>query len=136
MVFQIWSVTDKIFCRFGLLFALPFYIPPLTIQKIKILKTWKKPLELSSFYTSKSTKNHDHMLYCSLAIFQFFTLLPPWLPKKSKFGKSKKKTLETSSSFICVPKIMIRWCTVLEIWCVTDVTVIFHSGPFFALLPP
>ena len=23
-----------------------------------------------------------------------------------------------------------------EIWCVTDVIVIFHFGPFFALLPP
>ena len=29
---------------------------------------------------------------------------------------------------------MIRWCMVPEIWCVTDV-IIFHFGPFFALLP-
>ena len=45
---------------------LPFYpLPPLTTQKIKILKNWKKLLELSSFY-QKCTKNHDLMLYCSL----------------------------------------------------------------------
>ena len=29
---------------------------------------------------------------------------------------------------------MIRWYTVPEIWCVTD-AIIFHFGPFFALLP-
>ena len=49
MVFQIWSATDNIFCHFGPFFAL---LPSLTTQKIKILKNWKKPLELSSFHTS------------------------------------------------------------------------------------
>ena len=41
----------KFFCQFGLFFAL---LSPtlLTNWKIKILKNWKKPLELSSFYTS------------------------------------------------------------------------------------
>ena len=33
---------------------LPFYFTPLTIQKIKILKKWKKLLEISWFYTSVS----------------------------------------------------------------------------------
>ena len=49
---------------------LPFYLRPLPLRttwKIKILKNWKKPLELSSFY-QKCTKNHDHVLYCSLDI--------------------------------------------------------------------
>ena len=31
---------------------------------------------------------------------------------------------------------MIIYCTVPEIWHVTDVIVIFHFGLFFALLPP
>ena len=30
----------------------PFTSPPLTTKKIKILKNWKKSLEISSFYTS------------------------------------------------------------------------------------
>ena len=30
---------------------------------------------------------------------------------------------------------MFRWCTVLEIWCVTGI-ITFHFGPFFTLLPP
>ena len=36
---------------------------PLTVQKMKISKKRKNLLEISSFYTS--TKNHDHMLYCT-----------------------------------------------------------------------
>ena len=61
----------KVFCHFGLFFVLllpplpPHPTPPLTTQKIKILQNWKMPLELSSFY-QKCTKNHDHILYCSL----------------------------------------------------------------------
>ena len=48
MVPEIWSVTARMFCHFG-----PFFYPftPLTTQKIKILKKWKKHLEISSFYT-------------------------------------------------------------------------------------
>ena len=42
--------------------------------------------------------------------------------------------LEMSSFYIHVPKIMIRWCTLAEIWCVTHVIVISHFGLFFALL--
>ena len=40
-----------------------------------------------------------------------------------------------SSFYTNVPKIMIIWYTVPEIWCVTDVIVIFHFELFFALLP-
>ena len=39
----------------------------------------------------------------------FFALLKKW-----------KKHLQISSFYICVPKFMIRWCTVPEIWCPTD----------------
>ena len=66
----------------------------------------------------------------------FVALLPPQQPKKSKLKKKmKKKHLKISSFYICVPKIMIRWCTFPEIWCVTNV-IIFHFGPFFALFYP
>ena len=62
----------------------------------------------------------------------FFALLSPTSPKNQNFEKMKK-SLEILSFYICVPKTMIRWCTVPEIWCVTDV-IIFHFGLFFALL--
>ena len=47
LVPKISSVTDRIFSI--LCYFLPFY--PLTIQKIKILKKWKKFLEILPFYT-------------------------------------------------------------------------------------
>ena len=51
----------------------------------------------------------------------FFALLPPNLHEKRKFQKNNKKNptwrYHHSTS---VPKIMMRWCTVPEIWYVTD----------------
>ena len=48
---EIWSETDRIFCHFGPFFALK---NPLIISKIKILKKWKKCLEILSFHTCAS----------------------------------------------------------------------------------
>ena len=90
----------------------------------------------------KCTKNHDHMLYCSLdmmrnrcncyisfwAIFYPFTSLTA---RKTKLKKTPGDILFYNS----VPKIMIMCHTVPEIWCMTDV-IMFHFGPFFALLHP
>ena len=67
----------------------------------------------------------------------FFVLLPP--PLTAQKIKIKKKHIHThqntSSLYTSVPKIMIICYTVSEIWCVTDVIVIFHSGLFCVLLP-
>ena len=79
----------------------------------------------------KCTKNHDHMLYCSWDMtcdrcncyFSFWAIFCPFTPltaQKIKILKKWKKCLEISSFYICVPKIMIRWCTVPETWYVTD----------------
>ena len=65
-----------------------------------------------------------------------FALFTPLKPKKSKFLKKQKRCLEISSFYKCVPKIMIRSCTVPKIWYMTDIIVIFHFGLFFALLLP
>ena len=103
---------------------------PLTTQKIKILKNWKKtPGDIIILH--KCTKNHDHMLYCSWDMvhdrcncyFSFWAIFCPFTPlttQKIKISKKWKKHLEISSFYTCVPKIMITWCTVPEIWCVTD----------------
>ena len=117
----------------------PFY--PLT-WKIKILKNWKKHLEISSFYTSvlktmiicytlDMAHNGFHCYFSFWAIFYPLTSLTAW---KIKILKKWKKQQEISSFYVSVPKIMIRWCSVPEIWCVMDV-IIFDFGPFFALLP-
>ena len=56
---------------------------------------------------------------------QFFPFLQPKTispkqPKNIKFQKKLEKHLEMSSFYTCVQKIMIRWCTVPEIWLATD----------------
>ena len=83
----------------------------------------------------KHTKNYDHMLYCFWDMaqgrykcyFSFWAIFCPFTPltvqklkiKKKKL-KKKKTHLEVPSFYTCVPKIMIIWCTVPEIWCVKD----------------
>ena len=146
MIFQIWTATDKMFCHFGPFFALlPPSLPPLRqqLEKSRFWKTEKIPGDIIILH--KCAKNHDPMLYCSLdeacnrfnCYFSFWTIFYPFAsliqPKKSKFRKNEKKTLEISSFYNNVTKIVIIWYTVSKIWCVTDV-IIFHFRPFFTLL--
>ena len=53
--------------------------------------------------------------------------------KKKK--KKRKKFPEILPFYTSVPKIMTICHTVPEIWHMADLIVIFHFGPFFALLP-
>ena len=61
----------------------------------------------------------------------FLRFCSPNSTKNQNFEKMKKTP---GDIIICirVPKFMIRWCTVPEIWCVTDVIIISHYGQFFA----
>ena len=67
---------------------------------------------------------------------QFLPFYPYKNPKKGKFWKNEKMPLEISSFYINVPKIMIICYTILEIWCVTDVILIFYFGLFFFPFTP
>ena len=133
MAFQIWNATDESFVILEcfLLFC------SLTTQKIKIFKNWKTSGDIIILY--KCTKNHDHMLYCSLDMahngincyFSFWAIFYPFTSltaQKIKIWKKRKKTLELSSFYSSVPKTMIICYTVPEIWSVTDV-IIFHFEP-------
>ena len=105
----------------------------------------KKHLEIFSFYASVPkiriicyTVPKICRVTDVIVIFHFGYLLafnPLNSLKNENFTKMKKR-VEMSSFYISVPKIMIICYTVPEIWCVTDVIVIFHFGLFFALLPP
>ena len=66
----------------------------------------------------------------------FFALLAPSSPKNENFKTIKNKFLEISSFNTSVPKIIIICYNVPEIWCVTDVIVVFHFGLYFAPLAP
>ena len=106
---------------------LPFTF--LTAQNIKIKKKkTKKPRKYHHF--TIVYQNHDHILYGSWDMvhgrcnyFSFWSIFCPFTPltaPKIKILKKWKKHQEISSFHKCVPKIMIRWCTVPEICCAMD----------------
>ena len=78
------------------------------------------------------------------SFWNIFALLIPSSPpsplpltaQKIKISKKRKQYLEISSFNTSVPKIMIIWFTVPEIWWVTDVIVIFHCAIFCSFTPP
>ena len=90
----------------------------------------KKPGDVIILH--KCAENHDHILYCSWdmlcdtcnSYFPFWAIFCPFTPLtawKIKILKKWENWLEISSFYICVSKIMIRWCMVPEICCATDV---------------
>ena len=64
-----------------------------------------------------------------------FPFYPHNSPKNENF-KKMKKGLEISSFYTSVPKIMIIYYTVPEIWYVTHVIVIFIFAYFLLFYPP
>ena len=113
MVPEIWSATYKLFCHFGSFFSKS--------------KFWKNTWIYYHF------TNYDNMIYGSwdmegdrqnfVFISGFFALLLPNDLKNQNYDlkiTTCKKGLEISSSETSVPKIVITWCTVPEIWCAMD----------------
>ena len=136
-------VCDKCNCYFSFCATFcPF--TPLTAQKLNILKKWKKHLEIYQFtYVHKIMMRWCTVpeiwcmkdLFFTLGHFCPFTLPPTTTAQKIKILKKVTKCLKISSFYVCVPRTMIRWHIVPEIWCVTDVIVISHFELFFNLLP-
>ena len=118
-------------CNYFSFWAIFCLFTPLTAWKFKILKKWKKELEISSFYTSVPKM----MVICCtvpeiwcmtyvIVIFHFrlfFALSLLNSLKNQNFKKMKKTPGDIIILHMCtVPKIMIRWCAVPEIWCATE----------------
>ena len=138
MRYKVRQTFWAIFCHFTLL----------AIGKIKILKKWKKHLEISLVYTCipKMTIiwcmlheiwNKTDIIFCHFGPFsaQLLTLLTTW---KIKVLKKWKNHLKILSFYTCIPQMMmmmIIWSIVPEIWSRTGRTFC-HFGLFFALLPP
>ena len=124
-------VHDRCNCYFSFwaIFC-PFTPLPSNSPKNENFKKWKKLLDISSLYICvpklRSAAEIWHMTHVIIFNFGlFFALLPSNSPKNQNF-KKWEKSLKISSFYIRALEIMIRWCTVSEIWCVTDVIVIFH----------
>ena len=153
MIPEIWSTTDRIFSRFGpfgLSYGIFFtLLPPQQLEKWKYqqqkMKTKKKRLEISSFYTSVpkviiigyTVPEIWHVTDVTV-IFHFGLFCPfdPPNTRKNENFKKWKNHLEISSFYTSVPKIIIMCYTVPEIWHVTHVIFIFHFRLFSVLLPP
>ena len=138
MMYGSWDIKQdrQNFLSFWTVFC-PF--TPLTTQKIKILKNWKKHLEISSFYTSVPKimiMSYTDRCNCYFSFWAIFCPFTPLTAQKIKILKKWKKHLEISSFYNSVPKIMIICYTVPEIWHVTDVIVIFHFRVFLPFHPP
>ena len=112
MMYGSWDMKSN---RQNLLSCWTIFCPftPLTTQKIKIFKKWEEPLEIS-FYICVATI----MIICYnlpeiwcvrgvIVIFHFellFTLLPPPPNSPKNYNlKKRKKCLEISLFYICVP---------------------------------
>ena len=141
MVPEIWSMTDRIFCNFEPFFAL---LPPQQPENQNFEKMKTTLGDIIILLICTITDNHT--MYGSwdnkrdgqnfLSFWTVFWTFTPLTTRKIKILKNWKKHLEISSFYTSVPKIMIICYTVPEIWCMTDVIVIFHFGLFFPLLPP
>ena len=105
---------------------LPFYSP--NSPKNQNFEKMKKTT--GDIILHMGTKNYDQMMYGSWNMvcdrcnyFSFWAIFYPFTPltaQKIKILKKWKKSLEISSFYIRVPKIMIRWCMVPEICCTMD----------------
>ena len=118
-------VCDGCNCYFSFL-AIFCSFTPLTAQKIKISKKWKKKMPTDFIILHKCTKNYDHMLYCSWdaacetcnCYFLFWVIFCPLMPitaPKMKIKKKNKKSVEISTFYTIVLKIMIIRYTVPDI---------------------
>ena len=59
----------------------------------------------------------------------------PLTTRKIKILKKSEIHLKMSSFYICVPKIMIIWCILPEIWSITDI-IFYHFRSIFVASPP
>ena len=136
MIPEIW--IDRIFSHFGPFFALLNPLLPLTTQRTKILKKWKKYRKISSVYHKWLSydiwflRYEVHQMECFLSSWALFCPFTPNSLKNENFTKIKKG-LQISSFYTSVPKIMIIGYTFPEIWHVMDVIGIFHFGLYFSL---
>ena len=112
---------------------------PLATWKIKLLKHWRKYLEILPFYTCTINDNHimhgswdmEHKTEFFVILDCFLSLYPPYGPRKSKFWKNERNL----SLWTCVPYRKIILCMVSEIWSVMD-RIFCHFRIFFCPFTP
>ena len=125
MVPEIWSARDGIFCYFGQFLAQLLPKNP-KIQNFENEKNawryyFKQVCQKSWSYATMFLRYGLWQMQLLFSILGYFLpFYPPKSPNNQNSKKMKKKTLKISSFYTCVPKIVIRSCTVPEKWCTTD----------------
>ena len=107
IIYSSWNmVHDR--CNYFSFWVIYCPFTPLTARKIKILKKWKKCLEISSFYVHAPKINRCTVpqIWCMTDVIichvgSFFALLLPQKPEKSKFWKMKKLPGDTIILHMC-----------------------------------
>ena len=143
-----WQSYDVWFLRYGvwqteffviLDHFLPFY-PPKNPKNQNFEKMKQPPGDIIILHMC--TINDNHMMYGSRDMerdrqnhLSFWTIVYCITSRKIKFWKTEKMPGDIIILHKCT-KITITCYTVPEIWHLTDVSVIFHFGLLFALLPP
>ena len=129
---EIWHIKDVIVIfHFVPFFAL---LPRLQPKKSKFWNNKKNAWRYHhlTYVYQKSWSDDVQFLRYGVWQMQLFFILSYFLPfhpltaQVIKISKKWKKHLDISSFYAYVPKIMIRWCTVLKIWCTTDRPTVPH----------
>ena len=135
MIPEIWSTTERIYSHFGPFFALLHPLSPLITQnpenqnfeKMKKKNNWKYHHFTQVYHKWQPYDTwflkyevHQTEFFCNFLFWAMFCLVTLLTAQKIKISKKGKKHLEISPFYTCVPKIMIRWFMVHEIWYVTD----------------
>ena len=134
-VYHKWQSYDVWFLRYGawrteyfviLDHFLPFYLPKTpknqNFEKIRKTPGWRYYHFTQKIMIICYTAPETWHVMDVIVIFHFalFLLFYGSNSPKNENLKKIKKILEISSFYTCVPKIMIKWCTVPEIWRSTD----------------
>ena len=137
MVPEIWSMTDRIFCYCGPLFAL---LPPYQPKNQNFKKLKKRPTDIIILHVYHVWQSQDVWLLRYKAWQTgFFVILDHFLPSLPPSNNPKNQNFEKMKN---EPGdiIILHMCTINDnhrmygLWSVTN-RIFCHSGPFFALLP-
>ena len=128
MIPEIWSAPNRFFLSSWAIFC---PLTPVTVQKMKIEKNWKKNTWKYHHFTQVYEKSWSYAILflrykvrdgcnCYFSFWTIFCSFTHLTAQKNKISnKQTKKHLEISF-YTRVPKTMVRWCTVPEICCTTD----------------
>ena len=126
MIPEIWCTTDRIFSNFGPFFALLHPLPPLTTNRIKILRQWKNTWRYHFTQVHHKWQSYDiwflryevhqiEFFLSSWAIFCPFTHLTAWKVNFSKKWKKPRRYHHFTQAYQKSSSYAKKWKQLLEV---------------------